>query len=76
MDLLSPEAAESFLSLPALPQAAMDRAIETAAVAITARRIIAFMWGCLPDVAATVRRGVRESTRTCRMESRSKSKTR
>ncbi|GAA2823470.1 hypothetical protein GCM10010505_55500 [Kitasatospora aburaviensis] len=45
MDLLSPELALSFLSAPALPQAAMDRAIETAAVPMTTRRIVAFMVG-------------------------------
>ncbi len=45
MDLVSPEPALLFLSSPALPQAAIERAIETAAVAMTARRIIAFMVG-------------------------------
>ncbi|GAB2705153.1 hypothetical protein GCM10010442_24900 [Kitasatospora kifunensis] len=45
MVLLPPELAEFELLPPALPQAAMVRAIETAAVPMTTRRIIAFMVG-------------------------------
>ncbi|GAA1902411.1 hypothetical protein GCM10009753_35630 [Streptantibioticus ferralitis] len=39
---------------PALPHAAMDKAMETAAVAMTARRRVVFT-GYLPDGAATLR---------------------
>lgn len=75
MDLLS-ELLLSESSSPALPHAAIDRAMDTAVAPMTTLRIVAFIGLCLPDRAATLRPRWLEVNSAASSTSRSKYLTR